>query len=884
MSCRVQDDHCSLDEKVSIAKLIDLWNRLDNQDVVNLPNYQKLKSIINSSPELLQRVSTPQLMTARSLGPDNADDINYDSLTTIPASVLAKQLSLYVNQMVNNIPINEFLNDSLSPEKRNRKAKNVCKLIDFGKQLKGIVNSYILTPQPLSNQIATFRYFMNVSYELMFMNNYFAMKYILQALKGAAVSNLIPNFFESDKEIEVLGLLAKMSQRLSEIETNDDWISKNVSGTVPVVYPLSWKHMQTLYNNNQKLRLSCADDKSDVNKDGNETDEFSSDYSDSESLPNEQPISPRNEDLDKNTSEHCDDTELINWSVCSKIARSIILYRQPYRSNYNYKTNKKVQNLIESSPKWLHKKLNYVVSNLIKLSQKPSGNSSSSPSFLNDSSLQTQLTPRFVGLKTNSDGNLDIVGMKRISENNAAKFSQTFPIPGINNFSVPFNETQFLDSTFNELTKSDWALILAATGAQEEEYLEGEVILKPGANQTFLYRLCEGRVKMAKRNKSIKPDYLEHLNIFGEIQMLLNKTIPSSYIADDDDVKVYKIDRLKLMKLCVENTEISRKFNYYMASKAAGRLKRKLENLTTMTFSSDQMPTKSENASERHKRLFSSFHLNEEETLLKEYPCQVVKSLTKSVATLYVSEHHFFYQTKKAFGFGMKEITEISNVTKLTIKGNKIKIGEFGIFKFPTSTINSVFEFLNEIWVKETKNSSSSSSSSSPLPPSPTSSSSHLSDSRNKKSSKNINTPTSSSSSLSLSGTLFTGLSESEWQLILEGSYVLNFKQGDKIFEKGDHVNRLYHLRTGKIAIVSETENKYIIDANAKDPVFDEIAIFQEKAGYTLEAEEDNTSLVVLEFYYLAVLFYFFPEMQGKFFYYLASTLCQKLEEVGYIS
>uniref|UniRef100_A0A6B2L195 Cyclic nucleotide-binding domain-containing protein n=1 Tax=Arcella intermedia TaxID=1963864 RepID=A0A6B2L195_9EUKA len=119
------------------------------------------------------------------------------------------------------------------------------------------------------------------------------------------------------------------------------------------------------------------------------------------------------------------------------------------------------------------------------------------------------------------------------------------------------------------------------------------------------------------------------------------------------------------------------------------------------------------------------------------------------------------------------------------------------------------------------------------------------------------------------------------WEQISKGMRSITYKKGDLIIIAGDeNPRRIYILLKGSCRIEKETEGrkqKVTTDIlQAQFQLFGEICFFLGGPNETVIADENNTSIGIIEAYYLTVLFETFPPLAGRFYYYMSTVIAQR--------
>jgi len=123
------------------------------------------------------------------------------------------------------------------------------------------------------------------------------------------------------------------------------------------------------------------------------------------------------------------------------------------------------------------------------------------------------------------------------------------------------------------------------------------------------------------------------------------------------------------------------------------------------------------------------------------------------------------------------------------------------------------------------------------------------------------------------------------WDEILEGSSVHTFQKGEVIVKQGDFTNgRLYHISHGKCqdrtTFPDGSTASWELD---EGKIFGEVSfLLGEKASSDIIANEDNTTITVIEAYFINILFQHRPEIAGRFYFQLGQVLYRRLHTPVY--
>jgi len=121
-------------------------------------------------------------------------------------------------------------------------------------------------------------------------------------------------------------------------------------------------------------------------------------------------------------------------------------------------------------------------------------------------------------------------------------------------------------------------------------------------------------------------------------------------------------------------------------------------------------------------------------------------------------------------------------------------------------------------------------------------------------------------------------LSEDEWKLMTKGAQMLIFNANEIIIKKGDFGTKVYQLVSGS----ATEESKFNSHTYHKDDLFGVTAFLNtQESSFDVRACE-RTQVIVIEGYYLNVLFQHIPSLAGRFFQHLTKVMYNILINAGY--
>jgi len=127
---------------------------------------------------------------------------------------------------------------------------------------------------------------------------------------------------------------------------------------------------------------------------------------------------------------------------------------------------------------------------------------------------------------------------------------------------------------------------------------------------------------------------------------------------------------------------------------------------------------------------------------------------------------------------------------------------------------------------------------------------------------------------------------EDDWTLIISGTNTLTYPKDKYLIRQGEVKRpRLYQVVEGSCRIekVLETgEVLHLATLTTEDPIFGEISFLEGTEGRgtaSVRSDEDNTSIRILDGNYLDILFEYYPDLAGRYYYYLAVIISTRLKK-----
>eukprot|EP01129_Flabellula_baltica_P012140 TRINITY_DN5434_c0_g1_i1.p1 TRINITY_DN5434_c0_g1~~TRINITY_DN5434_c0_g1_i1.p1 ORF type:complete len:1037 (-),score=215.33 TRINITY_DN5434_c0_g1_i1:40-2835(-) len=387
------------------------------------------------------------------------------------------------------------------------------------------------------------------------------------------------------------------------------------------------------------------------------------------------------------------------------------------------------------------------------------------------------------------------------------------------------------------LSERDWTFIF--TGSIKPVYEDREWILREGELTNHLFKILEGNVNVEigeSINSLQAGDFFDVMSIIGE-SCLLN------YISDGF-TKVASVSFHTMLETINNDQRILRYLNYEFAINLAKQLNILNEEKKSELSRYERIKKRKESRKNDDEKLTKIFGL--EDVVVRSLNCHIKYSSHSSSGTLFITQNYLCF---KASGFGSKFKTVIpfSTLDECNKTGNKIKIVSDKKKKYTFSDIdnlNAVYSTVSNI-LQSTDRSVSL-------------------------------TRSVSVQSVKSEFEVYETLTDEEWQIIIKGTKNSKFEAGEVIIEKGQKIRGLYHVIEG-ICMVETKEpcNNYVVDGGT-------LAEWQFLSGDTSSFEviagQGGATIRIIEAYYLNIVFQYYPELAGKFYFYMSKVIADKIK------
>eukprot|EP01124_Arcella_intermedia_P024641 TRINITY_DN4207_c0_g1_i1.p1 TRINITY_DN4207_c0_g1~~TRINITY_DN4207_c0_g1_i1.p1 ORF type:complete len:1312 (+),score=378.60 TRINITY_DN4207_c0_g1_i1:111-3938(+) len=414
---------------------------------------------------------------------------------------------------------------------------------------------------------------------------------------------------------------------------------------------------------------------------------------------------------------------------------------------------------------------------------------------------------------------------------------------------VTLYDTKFLwNPEVMNLRKTDWKS-LSSFGRTEDFHKNAEVV-RSGEYNICIFQVRQGKVV----DKNTKHEWKSG-SIFGWTSLFSEDDDhpAESTIMAVEDSKILQIPLPFLIRLYDLNPELAKKMNYTLCVELLNMLKTKRAPAVSDSPQSQHsgliitpIPTKERNDLSR-AGLISS--LTKDEMILHQWKCCVNTKRRNLVGTFYATPHYFLFSGK---AFGQKkefviEIRKIENLQstqhgdmKITFETKQFPGQLFSIQTIPSSATMDMLKHVFEIWTQVK------------LRPDDY---------------KKLNVTTDFQNS-------------TWWDELIEGCSVHTFQKGDVIVRQGDITNgRLYLISQGKCQErITFSDGSHSVTEIEEGLMFGESSfLLGDNSASEIIALEENTTISVIEAYFVNILFQHRPVIAGKFYFHLGKMMHKKL-------
>eukprot|EP01125_Pyxidicula_operculata_P010461 TRINITY_DN3439_c0_g1_i2.p1 TRINITY_DN3439_c0_g1~~TRINITY_DN3439_c0_g1_i2.p1 ORF type:complete len:1102 (+),score=270.77 TRINITY_DN3439_c0_g1_i2:21-3326(+) len=777
-----------------------------------------------------------------------------DNLLDFHPLEVARQITLMFEKKLSVIKYRECLKQAWTKKNKEVAAPNLVNMLDFVNHLSGWVIFEILK-LPLSDlRTNTIRLFIEVARRLRELNNFFGLFTIIATLHNSSIQKLKSSWKALDRQSK------QTFEDLTFLISNESKYKNyyRALNSIPLTDPAI-----------PIISITLGD------------------------------IAKLNEVVDDEVD---DPAGWINWNKMRTLAKLVWEFKpQIIRPPYCLYPVKAIQNFIERSEAWNQDKITYKIAEL-RENQDSWTYEPPQPSYsriLQDESIW-ELTERDWNLLLTVAGKLrtykrgdhviiagsNYVNLYRL-ESGSVGF---FKLRKRRKSTVAIKEGVEIVTSLTSFKTSNFGLARTGSKRKRREY-------KMGA---YRESVSEGTDNDLAKPESV----LDNLGaIFGYASVYAGKDEKAELNVRvlSEEAKIWEIDLDLVIQSFKENPTLRLKFNASLSSSISrieaqteseigktiaaqykdedltssggGNGGKKEDNLSPPTTATSTPLTKrNQEAKNNDAILRSKFDLPPGQVLLKGYKdVKLVDGLSSYVGDFYVLNAFFCY-SGRSFGFKksiklqIDQITSFQLTSKNLIKATLKSESESYMFS-GFSDISSTFEFLKSLWrqyefsdnhTNLTKSTSTPAGSSSISVLSPLSISAKSSLSSSGSNSLSEDSPKNFSDCYILD--------EKDWSLILAACVTVNFKAGTSIVSEGVKMGlKLFQIQSGSCNIQKNVNKTPTVIATlgTKDS-FGEIEFFNDSVPQVSLVAVEDTTINIIEGYYLNVLFQHHPYLRSK--------------------
>lgn len=461
---------------------------------------------------------------------------------------------------------------------------------------------------------------------------------------------------------------------------------------------------------------------------------------------------------------------------------------------------------------------------------------------------------------------------------------------------VKVNGTQEVSVEPIHLVERDWNLLMIC--AQIKTYSENETILQQGIRNTCLYRIKTGNVNRLVKRKD-DHFYLAGLinegGMFGEMSILNDAKTADQIVSNMSGTEVYEFDFNFVMAILNTQANTASRFFRALATTLAQRLRdnnTKLNDPNSKLMSNEEMSRRNRrksleqignqdmirsatsdgirssssetNAIEpprarrkssspaiignfmsirgsgndliRDNKIVKKSTSQIDETILKEFPCVLYKTVTQHAGKLLITQKYVCYYSKV---LNVKEMMEYNSITEID-KGDDNYLTFQCIDKkvvIKIKKIEEAYGLISCIWKFTLK--------------------------KDTYSEKEKHQP----------------LSSDDWDLILRGSKAVLYQKDEKIVTEGENYQKIFQIESGSCRIekVSNDGVNTVLGTIKEGETFGEISFLEGEGASASVIADGDVELYIIEGYFINVLFSTQPGFAGRFYHYLCSILASRL-------
>lgn len=493
----------------------------------------------------------------------------------------------------------------------------------------------------------------------------------------------------------------------------------------------------------------------------------------------------------------------------------------------------------------------------------------------------------------------------------------------------------------DSLTDREWSYLTTGTDGAKT-YNAGQVVLVAGAPNNSLFYIKSGKVRVIKQIGEELRDVAEMDagHMFGEVSMLLRAQkeggATASILAAVDGTEIFVLPIDHVLSVMASKPGLAERLNRILGI----RLSRRLRDLgrqqagpasgserpavtpseadaihkATVALGSNAVLPKQSGGSGEKKEKKSAFNklfdfLPPEETVIQQYHCARTKrsddgndagdggsDAMNAHGMMYVTQNYLCFSTslfgaQKANAWHFSNVTEWKKKTRAGVVSIRLGLASGTCCNTSPVTGSTEDETVVEWTVGHLSSSEDAYNMVNQFRQHHQTAGSTATHHHHKKSASTANKETKDvkeedkkDAKSEVNPWLPTA---ADWTLILKGARTTTFKKDDMVMKEGEATTRVFQLVAGECRFekVFEGESRVLgkmslSEGSSTDNMFGEISFLEGgKASASVVCNKDDTSIAIIEDYWLDVVFSYYPEIAGKFYHYLANVLSKRLKQ-----
>lgn len=490
----------------------------------------------------------------------------------------------------------------------------------------------------------------------------------------------------------------------------------------------------------------------------------------------------------------------------------------------------------------------------------------------------------------------------------------------------------------DSLTEREWAYLTTGTDGAKT-FNAGDVVLVAGAPNNSLFYIKSGKVRVIKQFGEDLRDVaqMDAGHMFGEVSMLLRAQkeggATASIIAGVDGTEIYILPIDHVLSVLASKPGLAERLNRILGIRLARRLRdlgrqqaaqgsanerpavtsseiEAIQKATVALGSNAVQPKQSSGSEKKEKK--SAFNklfdfIPSEETVIQQYHCARTKrsddgtneaeggsDAMNAHGMMYVTQNYLCFSTslfgaQKANAWHFSHITEWKKKARAGVVSVRLGLASGTCCNTSPVTGSPEDENVVEWTVGHLSNAEDAYNMVAQfrLHHQQAGSTSHhhkKSASTATKEAKDTKEEEKKDAKTDANPWLPTA---ADWTLILKGARTTTFKKDDMVMKEGEATTRVFQLVAGECRFekVFEGESRVLgkmslSEGSTTDNMFGEISFLEGgKASASVVCNKDDTSIAIIEDYWLDVVFSYYPEIAGKFYHYLANVLSKRLKQ-----